>query len=115
MSDGDVHNARYLVWKYKNKKEKLWKSLEKKYGAPVLKEDEWPEEDENGDNNDEADHEDLDDQKDDEEQTNNDEGELWAYWNYHSENDINLPLINDHYKDTNTSMATIILGAILWL
>lgn len=41
LSDGDLHNARYLVYKYRNKKEKLWKNLEKKYGAPVLLEDEW--------------------------------------------------------------------------
>ena len=42
LSDGDVHNARYLVYKYRNKKDKLWKSLEKKYGEPVLQEHEWP-------------------------------------------------------------------------
>lgn len=41
MSDGDLHNARYLVYKYRNKKEKLWKNLEKKYGEPVLQEHEW--------------------------------------------------------------------------
>lgn len=41
MSDGDLHNARYLVYKYRNKKEKLWKSLEMKYGEPVLHEHEW--------------------------------------------------------------------------
>eukprot|EP00529_Nitzschia_sp_RCC80_P010169 CAMPEP_0113511806 /NCGR_PEP_ID=MMETSP0014_2-20120614/38964_1 /TAXON_ID=2857 /ORGANISM="Nitzschia sp." /LENGTH=792 /DNA_ID=CAMNT_0000408045 /DNA_START=39 /DNA_END=2417 /DNA_ORIENTATION=+ /assembly_acc=CAM_ASM_000159 len=78
MSDGDLHNARYLVWKYKNKKEKLWKSLEKKYGSPVLQEDEWPEDDENGDNTGESDedHEDLDDKNDDEQTTGDDEGEL---------------------------------------
>ena len=44
LSDGDEHNARYVVWKYRNKKEKLWKSLEKKYGEPVLHEHEWPDE-----------------------------------------------------------------------
>lgn len=44
MADGDVHTARYLVWKYSKKKKKLWKSLEKKYGEPVLHEWEWPEE-----------------------------------------------------------------------
>ena len=42
LSDGDLHNARYLVYKYRGKKEKLWKNLEKKYGAPVLEEHEWP-------------------------------------------------------------------------
>jgi hypothetical protein len=43
ISDGDEHNARYMVWKYRNKKEKLWRGLEKKYGEPVLHEHEWPE------------------------------------------------------------------------
>lgn len=41
ISDGDENNARYLVWKYRNQKEKLWKTLEKKYGEPVLDTDEW--------------------------------------------------------------------------
>ncbi|GAX24304.1 hypothetical protein FisN_4Lh416 [Fistulifera solaris] len=41
ISDGDENNARYLVWKYRNQKEKLWKTLEKKYGEPVLYPDEW--------------------------------------------------------------------------
>ena len=45
MADGDLNNARYLVWKYRGKKEKLWRSLEKKYGEPVLNEWEWPEDD----------------------------------------------------------------------
>lgn len=36
ISDGDRHNAYYLCWKYKNKKDKLWKKLEHKYGVPVL-------------------------------------------------------------------------------
>ena len=44
IQDGDEHNARYLVWKYRGKKEKLWKSLEKKYGEPVLHENEWADE-----------------------------------------------------------------------
>ena len=34
--DGDVHNARYTCYKYRNKKDKLWRNLEKKYGVPVL-------------------------------------------------------------------------------
>jgi hypothetical protein len=42
LSDGDLYNARYLVYKYRSKKEKLWKNLEKKYGHPVLEEHEWP-------------------------------------------------------------------------
>ncbi len=36
ISDGDRHNAYYLCWKYKGKKDRLWKRLEKKYGQPVL-------------------------------------------------------------------------------
>jgi hypothetical protein len=46
MQDGDRHNSRYLVWKYRGKKEKLWRSLEKKYGFEVLYEHEWPDEEE---------------------------------------------------------------------
>jgi hypothetical protein len=34
--DGDEHNARYTCYKYRSKKEKLWRNLEKKYGVPVL-------------------------------------------------------------------------------
>ena len=34
--DGDINNARYTCYKYRNKKAKLWRSLEKKYGIPVL-------------------------------------------------------------------------------
>lgn len=36
INDGDQHNAHYLCWKYKGKKDKLWRRLEKKYGFPVL-------------------------------------------------------------------------------
>lgn len=63
MSDGDLHNARYLVWKYRSKKDKLWKTLEKKYGSPVLQEDEWAdaEEDDKATDDDEE-HEDLDEE-----------------------------------------------------
>jgi len=43
MHDGDEHNARYLVWKYRGKKTKLWRMLEKKYEHPVLEIHEWPE------------------------------------------------------------------------
>lgn len=61
MSDGDQQNARYLVWKYRYKKQKLWKNLEKKYGEPVLEEHEWPDADQDGESaeNDEQE-EDLD-------------------------------------------------------
>jgi hypothetical protein len=41
ISDGDEYNAQYLVWKYQNKKNKLWKKLEDKYGIPVREADEW--------------------------------------------------------------------------
>lgn len=43
FSDGDTHNARYLVWKYRGKMESLWKKLETKYGVPVLHPNEWDE------------------------------------------------------------------------
>ena len=36
IHDGDVHNARYTCYKFRNKKAKLWAKLEKKYGVPVL-------------------------------------------------------------------------------
>ena len=42
MADGDEHNAMYLVWKYRHKKDRLWRMLEKKYGEPVLQTDEYP-------------------------------------------------------------------------
>ena len=35
MHDGDEHGARYLVYKYRNKKAKLWTRLEKKYDYPI--------------------------------------------------------------------------------
>ena len=60
IQDGDEHNARYLVWKYRGKKEKLWRSLEKKYGEPVLLEDEWQD---HVDTEEEEDHEDLDEEE----------------------------------------------------
>jgi hypothetical protein len=41
FADGDLQNARYLVWKYRGKKAALWKRLEKKYGVPVREEWEW--------------------------------------------------------------------------
>ena len=77
MSDGDEHNARYLVWKYRGKKEKLWKSLEKKYGEPVLHEHEWPEtveEDKTEDADEET--EDLDSDADESKEEKNREQDL---------------------------------------
>ncbi|KAL7537148.1 hypothetical protein ACHAXR_007628 [Thalassiosira sp. AJA248-18] len=49
--DGDERQARYLVWKYKGKKDKLWRRLESKYQVPVKHAWEWEDEDvvENGD------------------------------------------------------------------
>jgi hypothetical protein len=44
IMDGDLHNAQYLVWKYRGKKDKLWKRLETKYGVPVLHPDEYEDE-----------------------------------------------------------------------
>jgi len=35
INDGNVNNARYLVYKYRNKKHRLWKTLENKYGIAV--------------------------------------------------------------------------------
>jgi hypothetical protein len=75
LSDGDEHNARYLVWKYRGKKDKLWRNLEKKYGAPVLHEYEWPEP-EMGKTKDEEDTEDLDESSDEPTQENKDEQDL---------------------------------------
>lgn len=59
MNDGDVDSARYVVWKYRSKKEKLWKTLEKKYGQAVRQTDDWDDYD-NGEG-DEGETEDLDD------------------------------------------------------
>ena len=36
FNDGDEHHARYTCYKYRNKKDKLWRGLEKKYEVPVL-------------------------------------------------------------------------------
>ena len=63
MLDGDVNNARYVIYKYRNKKEKLWKGLEKKYDIPVYLEDEWEDYLEQQEDGDEA--EDLDDEGED--------------------------------------------------
>lgn len=41
ISDGDERNAMYLAYKYRHKKDKLWASLEKKYGVPIREVDEW--------------------------------------------------------------------------
>lgn len=68
-----LKNARYVVYKYRNKKATLWRGLEKKYDAKVLLEHEWEDfvEGESSDEN-EADYEDLDE----EDSTNDKEQEL---------------------------------------
>eukprot|EP00592_Proboscia_alata_P007669 CAMPEP_0194354942 /NCGR_PEP_ID=MMETSP0174-20130528/2934_1 /TAXON_ID=216777 /ORGANISM="Proboscia alata, Strain PI-D3" /LENGTH=841 /DNA_ID=CAMNT_0039124021 /DNA_START=129 /DNA_END=2654 /DNA_ORIENTATION=- len=43
MADGDYHQARYVVYKYRNKKDKLWKKLERKYDLKVPELWEFPE------------------------------------------------------------------------
>ena len=42
LADGDRNQARYLVWKYRGRSDKLWKRLETKYGVPVP--DKWDDE-----------------------------------------------------------------------
>jgi hypothetical protein len=73
IMDGDEHNARYLVWKYRGKKDKLWKRLETKYGEPVLGIHEYPEEEEVAEE--EQDVENLDEMTDGEEKSSESEGE----------------------------------------
>ena len=63
IQDGDVHNARYLVWKYRGKKEKLWRMLEKKYGEPVLQAHEYADSAKESAPEEEEDKLDLDDEK----------------------------------------------------
>jgi len=46
LNDGDNHNAQYLCWKYKGKKDKLWRRLETKYGIPMRELNEWDDEEE---------------------------------------------------------------------
>lgn len=65
LHDGNEHGARYLVWKYKGKKDKLWRRLESKYGIPVKHAWEWDDDDEDGgkdgtSNNEDEEAEDLD-------------------------------------------------------
>jgi len=44
--DGDERHARYMVWKYKGKKDALWRRLEAKYGFPVKHAWEWDDDEE---------------------------------------------------------------------
>mmetsp|Transcript_2605 Transcript_2605/g.5600 ORF Transcript_2605/g.5600 Transcript_2605/m.5600 type:complete len:909 (+) Transcript_2605:94-2820(+) len=75
--DGDERQAQYLVWKYKNKKDKLWRRLEVKYNIPVKHAWEWDDEDdaEKNDAKKEEDEEaeDLDGDKEGSEETEGDE------------------------------------------
>lgn len=74
ISDGDVRNAQYLVYKYRGKKEKLWKNLEKKYGIAVLDTHEWPDSGNTNDSKGQGDdeEEDLDKPADDNHDTTTD-------------------------------------------
>ncbi|KAL3765629.1 hypothetical protein ACHAWU_002659 [Discostella pseudostelligera] len=66
LHDGNEHGARYLVWKYKGKKDKLWRRLEAKYGMPVKHAWEWDDDEAgeiDGTKNDEEEAEDLDSEK----------------------------------------------------
>lgn len=78
LADGDLQNARYLVWKYRGKKKALWKRLENKYGMPVLEEWEWPDEEEEVKEEDEEEEQNLDEEKDEkkEDSTTTEEPEL---------------------------------------
>jgi hypothetical protein len=61
MHDGDVDGARYVVWKYRSKKEQLWRLLEKKYEVPVRQADEWADYDDGKGSTDDEETLDLDD------------------------------------------------------
>lgn len=71
--DGDERQARYLVWKYKGKKEALWRRLEAKYGVPVRHAWEWDDEEEDGAKDDDEAAEDLDGGEDEEEEMKGEE------------------------------------------
>jgi hypothetical protein len=59
--DGDERQARYLVWKYKGKKDALWRRLEAKYAVPVKHAWEWDDEEEEKAKDEDDAAEDLDD------------------------------------------------------
>lgn len=72
MADGDFHQARYVVYKYRNKKDKLWKKLERKYDLKVPELWEFPEglmDDDPVVEEEKEDVEDLDAEKEKEEET----------------------------------------------
>lgn len=61
ISDGDIHNARHIVWKHRSNRKRLWEKLEKKYGVPMREANEWEEdEDVGGGAADEEEAEDID-------------------------------------------------------
>ena len=62
IHDGDENNARWQVYKYRKKKEKLWRRLEVKYGMEVLHSHEWPdlEEEAEGEGEEEVEEMDID-------------------------------------------------------
>ena len=70
IHDGDVQHAKYMVYKYRNKKAKLWKVLETKYGIPVS--DDYSHLDDNG----EEEVIELDDEESKSEDSNKDGAEL---------------------------------------
>jgi hypothetical protein len=41
IADGDDRNARWIAYKFRGKKDKLWASLQKKYGEPIREANEW--------------------------------------------------------------------------
>jgi hypothetical protein len=74
IQDGDEHNARYLVWKYRANKPKLWRMLEKKYGQPVLHAHEWADKAEEAEDEDDEEEQDLDEQEKEEPEQPEQEG-----------------------------------------
>ena len=64
--DGDERQARYLVWKYKGKKDALWRRLEAKYGQPVRHAWEWDDEEEEKKEEEQEEADDLDGDESDE-------------------------------------------------
>ena len=64
ISDGDDRNARWLVYKYKGRKDKLWRRLSAKYDMEVKQVWEWDDDDKAQEEDGET--EDLDGTKSDE-------------------------------------------------
>lgn len=64
------------MYKYRGKKANLWKNLEKKYGAAVLEEHEWPDPETKQSENDEGEEENLDEETSDGEEDGDTEQDL---------------------------------------